>query len=252
MTASTSFLFVTVFLACAVEAVEAFTIVLAAGISRGWRSTIEGSILAVVILALIAGVLGTALITYIPINILRIIVGVLLLIFGLQWLSKAILRSSGFKSLHDETAIYQQQVGQLSRTEELKRGSRDSIAFVVSFKGVFLEGMEVLIIVISFGLPEHQLGIAALAAGAAIVVIGTAGAVIARPLAKVPENLIKLGVGILLTVFGIFWMGEGVGIEWPLSDAFLFILIAIVLSLTFGLITYLKSSNKSLARESRS
>ena len=249
MTASTSFLLITVIMACSVETVEALTIILASGISRGWRSTIEGAALALVTLAAIVLIVGPVLINYIPIDILRILVGTLLLIFGLQWLSKAILRASGFKAKHDEAAIYQKTLAELSQTKGLLRGKRDSVAFVISLKGVFLEGMEVIMIVISFGLPNHQLGIASLGAAIAVIVVGAIGLIVAKPLAKVPENTMKLGVGILLTVFGIFWMGEGVGVDWPLADTFIFILITIILVVVVGLIAYLRSRKNKLTRE---
>ena len=212
-------LFITVALASAVEATEALTIILASGITRGWRSTFEGALLALACLAVIVGVAGTALIYYVPLYALRIVVGTLLLIFGLQWLTKAILRQTGFKAPHDERDIYDKQVATLSTGKKgILHGQRDSLAFAISFKGVLLEGMEVVMIVISFGLAngsQDQLGTAALAALVAVAVMTAIGAVVAKPLTKVPENYMKLGVGNLLTVFGLFWMGEGVGVQWP-------------------------------------
>jgi uncharacterized membrane protein len=238
----TILLLITVVVASAVEATEALTIILASGITRGWRSTVEGTLLALVCLSVIVLVAGTTLILYVPLYILRIVVGTLLLIFGLQWLTKAILRETGFKALHDEADIYDREVATLSR-EKGVRGQRDSLAFVVSFKGVFLEGMEVIMIVISFGLGNgsyDQLGTVALGALVGVGIIAATGAVVAKPLAKLPENYMKLGVGILLTVFGLFWMGEGAGIQWPLGDAFLLVLLAIIVAATVGLIAYFK------------
>jgi uncharacterized membrane protein len=179
---------------------------------------------------------------------LRIVVGTLLLIFGLQWLTKAILRETGFKTLHDECDIYDKEVATLSKEKGILRGQRDSLAFAVSFKGVFLEGMEVVMIVISFGLANgshDQLGTAALAALVAVGVMSVVGAVVARPLARVPENYMKLGVGNLLTVFGVFWMGEGVGVQWPLGDIFLLVLLAIIFLATLGLVAYFKRVHES-------
>jgi uncharacterized membrane protein len=241
-------LFITVALASAVEATEALTIILASGLTRGWRSTIEGALIALACLAVIVGVVGTALIQYVPLYILRIVVGTLLLIFGLQWLTKAILRQTGFKATHDERNIYDKQVATLSKEKGLLRGQRDSLAFVVSFKGVLLEGMEVVMIVISFGLANgsrDQLGTAALGAIVAVGVMSVVGALVAKPLARVPENYMKLGVGDLLTVFGLFWMGEGVGVQWPLGDVFLLILLAIIFSATLGLIACFKRVHES-------
>jgi len=240
---STVLLFVTVALASAVEAVEALTIILASGITRGWRSTFEGALLALVCLAVIVLVVGTALIQYVPLYVLRVVVGTLLLIFGLQWLTKAILRETGFKALHDECDIYDKEVAVLSKEKGILHGKRDSLAFAVSFKGALLEGMEVIMIVISFGLASgshDQLGTAALGALVGVGVISVVGAVVARPLARVPENYMKLGVGNLLTVFGLFWMGEGVGVQWPLGDIFLLVLLAIIFLATLGLVAYFK------------
>jgi len=237
---STVLLFITVALASAVEAVEALTIILASGLTRGWRSTIEGASVALACLAVIVVVVGTALIQYVPLYILRIVVGTLLLIFGLQWLTKAILRQTGFRAQHDERDIYDKEVATLSKNRGI-RGQRDSLAFVVSLKGVFLEGMEVVMIVISFGLANgsrSQLGTAALGALVAVGIMSVVGAVVSRPLARVPENYMKLGVGNLLTTFGLFWMGEGVGVKWPLGDVFLLVILAIVFLTTVGLIAY--------------
>ena len=240
MTTTEIVLLITVAVASTIEVVEAMTIILASGITRGWRSTFEGTILAIVLLGAIVAIAGPALVNYVPLNILRIVVGTLLLIFGLQWLYKNILRTAGYKALHDEALIYQKNVANLSKAPGVMKGQRDPVAFVISFKGVFLEGMEIVIIVISFGVPAHQLGPCALAAGAAILVVGTIGAFMTRPLSKVPEEYLKLSVGLILALFGTFWMGEGAGIEWPLSDAFLLVLLAVLLIVTFGLIVYLK------------
>lgn len=245
---STALLLITVAVASAVEAVEALTIILASGITRGWRSTFEGALLALACLGVIVAVVGTALTQYVPLYILRTLVGTLLLIFGLQWLTKAILRETGFKALHDECDIYDKEIATLSKEKGILRGKRDSLAFAVSFKGVLLEGMEVIMIVISFGLASgghDQLGTAALGALVGVGVISVVGAVVARPLARVPENYMKLAVGNLLTVFGTFWMGEGVGVHWPLGDLFILVLLAIIFVTTLGLVTYFKRVHKS-------
>ena len=240
-------MFITVALASAVEATEALTILLASGITRGWRSTFEGAMLALACLTVIVLVVGTALINYVPLYALRTIVGTLLLIFGLQWLTKAILRQTGFKAPHNEHDIYNKEVAVLSKDAGL-RGKRDSLGFAVSFKGVLLEGMEIVMIVISFGLATrsgNQLAVSSVAAFAGVAVMVAIAAVVAKPLAKVPENYMKLGVGILLTVFGMFWMGEGVGVQWPFGDAFIPVLLAIVFLATLGLIAYFKKVHKS-------
>lgn len=239
---STVLLFVTVALASAVEATEALTILLASGITRGWRSTFEGALIALACLAVIVVAVGVALIQYVPLWALRTVVGTLLLIFGLQWLTKAILRQTGFKAPHDEHDIYEKQVTALSKEGGI-RGQRDSLAFAVSFKGVLLEGMEVIMIVISFGLATKsgdQLGTASLGALLGVGVMVAIAAVVAKPLARVPENYMKLGVGCLLTVFGLFWMGEGVGVQWPIGDAFILVLLAIIAAATLALISYFR------------
>ena len=239
----TALLFITVALASAVEATEALTIILASGITRGWSSTFEGALLAIACLAVIVGAVGTALIQYVPLYILRIVVGTLLLIFGLQWLTKAILRQTGFKPSHDERDIYNKEVATLSDKKGILHGPQDSLAFAISFKGVLLEGMEIIMIVISFGLANgsgDELTTASLAALVAVGVMSTIGALVAKPLTKVPENYMKLGVGNLLTVFGLFWMGEGVGVQWPLGDTFLLVLLGIIFLATLGLVAYFK------------
>ncbi len=249
MSASSIVLLLTVMLASAVEMVEALTIILASGITRGWRSTLEGVAVALVTLAAIVSVLGVALINYVPIDILRLIVGFLLLVFGLQWLSKAILRAAGYQALRDEAAVYNKEVKTLSQSAGAMRGKQDSLAFAISFKGMFLEGLETVLIVISFGVPTGQLGLAAIGALIAALIIGIAGIVLARPLTRIPENYMKLGVGILLSTFGIFWLGEGAGIEWSSGDASLLILFIILVATTYELITYFKRRRKKISRE---
>jgi uncharacterized membrane protein len=209
---------VAVFLACAVEAVEATTIVLAAATARDGRSAAAGTVAALAVLAVIVLVAGPS-IQLLPIGVLRLIVGALLLVFGLQWLRKAIARASGAKPLHDEAAIYQRTVATSQGVERRARfGVSDGYAFVLSFKGVLLEGLEVVFIVVTFGSSAHQLGVAAIAAGAAVVVVAALGFAVRGPLSRIPENTLKFIVGVLLTTFGIFWSAEGAGAEWPGSD----------------------------------
>jgi uncharacterized membrane protein len=227
-----------VFGACAVETVEALTIVLAAGLTRGWRSALEGSALAVVVLAAVVAALGPALIHLVPIAVLRVVVGSLLLVLGLQWLRKAILRASGHKPKHDEDAIYQREVARLSGLPRPATG-RDAVGFVIAFKGVLLEGTEVVMIVLTLGLSSGRLGVAALGAGAAVLVVGSVGAVLARQLSEVPENALKLGVGLMLVTFGTFWAGEGVGVSWPGADLFLLGLLALYGMAAWALVSYL-------------
>lgn len=226
-TSTTLVLVLAVFGASAVEMVEALTIVVAAGVSRGWRSALEGAATAVVVLTVIVAVVGVPLIRYVPIDALRVVVGVLLLVLGLSWLRKSILRASGHKALHDEDAIFAATAADLGTAEAARPSGRDAAGFTVAFKGVFLEGMEVVLIVVSLGASQHRLGVAALAAGAALVVVSIVGLIVAKQLSRVPENTIKLAVGVMLTSFGLFWVGEGSGVHWPGDDLFLLALIGL-------------------------
>jgi uncharacterized membrane protein len=218
-------LFLAVFLACAVEAVEATTIVLAAGTARDWRSAAIGIAGALAVLAVVVAVLGPA-VSDLPLRGLRLVVGALLLIFGLQWLRKAILRASGHKALHDEDKIFSQQLAAAASQSRRQVGLvPDWYGFTLSFKGVLLEGLEVVFIVLTFGSNQHNVGLAAIAAVCAVAVVATAGAAIRSPLSRVPENTMKFVVGIMLTAFGVFWGAEGAGAHWPGSDAALLALI---------------------------
>jgi Ca2+/H+ antiporter, TMEM165/GDT1 family len=269
---------VAVFLASAVESVEALTIIVAAGVSRGWRPALEGTAAALAVLIVLVGALGPALVYLVPINVLRTLVGALLLVFGLQWLRKAILRTVGLKAKHDEDTIFREQVEALtvagasggsvspqspdapvsasSGSDSSGSGSgssgsgssgsgspgtassgqspvagarpkRDATGFAVAFKGTFLEGLEIAIIVLGLGAGNHQLALAAAAAAAAIVVVAIIGLIVARQLAGVPENAMKTVVGLMLVSFGTFWAGEGLGVSWPGSDLAIPVLVGV-------------------------
>lgn len=236
-----------VFAACAVEMVEALTIVLAVGVTRGWRSALEGAAVAVGVLAVLVVSIGLPLVHLVPINLLRVIIGALLLVFGLGWLRKAILRASGMKALHDEDAIYAATVAEL-KTGEGARPRRDAAGFAVAFKGVFLEGTEVVLIVLTLGSSSHHLTLAALAAAAAVVIVTGVGVLVARQLSEVPENTLKMIVGLMLTTFGVFWLGEGAGVTWPGSDLALLWLLAIFALETLLAVTVLRSRSRSRSR----
>lgn len=223
-TASTVGLLVAVFGASAVEMVEALTLVVAAGSARSWRSALEGTAAALIVLAVVTAAVGIPLARYLPIDTLRVVVGALLLLMGTSWLRKAILRGGGRMAKHDEDAIYARTVSGLG-VASTDRG-RDPAAFAVAFKGVMLEGFEVVMIVISLGSSDGRLGLAALAAVAAALVVGAAGLLVARQLSSVPENTLKTVVGVMLTSFGTFWIAEGAGVRWPGSDLSLLGLIA--------------------------
>ena len=223
-------LFATVFLASAVEMVEALTIVVAVGVTKGWRSAVEGVSVALLALAALVALFGPAL-ARIPLSSLRIVVGTVLLIFGMQWWRKAILRSIGLKAKHDEDAIFAETVEELKKSLTSTRGAT---AFVMAFKGVFLEGVEVVVTVITLGSSAHRLGVAATAAGVAVVLVAVVGAVVARQLSNVPENAMKMVVGIMMAAYGTFWIGEGIGLHWPGQDLALLAFAAI-----YGVLTWL-------------
>jgi uncharacterized membrane protein len=240
-------LVLTVFVACAVEAVEALTIVLAAGLTREWRSTFQGIGAALIVLAAVTAVLGPAL-TLIPLSALRLVVGALLAIFGLQWLRKAVLRATGYKALHDEASAYLREVAAAEAApRQAKRGVRDWYAFTLSFKGVLLEGLEVVFIVLTFGANAHNVGAAVIGAVAAVVVVTVTGFAVKAPLAKVPENWMKFAVGVMLTSFGTFWGAEGAGVSWPGNDAALLVIVPAVALMAAGYIFWLRSRKPTVS-----
>jgi uncharacterized membrane protein len=237
---SSTALFVAVFLACTVEAVEALTIVLAAGTGRDWRSAITGVLCGVAVLAVIVAALGPAL-AAVPLGGLRLVVGGLLLVYGLQWLRKAILRASGLKALHDESEIFRTQLAAAGAAPGGRRGLvSDWYSFTLAFKGVVLEGLEVAFIALTFGTNQRNVPLAAVAALAAIVLVTAAGLAIRAPLARVPENTMKFVVGIMLTAFGIFWGAEGAGAVWPGADGALLVLVPAVALLAIAIVGVLR------------
>jgi uncharacterized membrane protein len=228
-------LILTVFVACAVEAIEALTIVLAAGLTREWRSTFQGMGVALVVLAAIVGVLGPT-ITLLPLGALRLVVGALLAIFGLQWLRKAVLRATGHKALHDEASAYLREVAAAKAAGGLQRRGRvgDWYAFTLAFKGVLLEGLEVVFIVLTFGANQKNIGAAVIGAACAVVLVASTGIAVRAPLARVPENAMKFAVGIMLASFGTFWGAEGAGVTWPGNDAALLVIVPAIALVSLG------------------
>ena len=237
---SAVFLVLSAFLASAVEMVEALTIVLAAGIARGWRSSLTGVGAAVVVLAVVVASLGPAL-TVVPIDALRLVVGALLLVFGLQWLRKAILRASGLKALHDEDAIFARELSEAGSATHVERAGVDAYAFTLAFKGVLLEGLEVAFIVLTFGSTQGSIPLAAAGAAAALVLVAGVGVAVRAPLARVPENTMKFAVGVMLTTFGIFWSAEGAGAHWPGNDASLPGVLVLVCLASFAFVRLLRT-----------
>jgi uncharacterized membrane protein len=231
---STVILFLAVFAASAVEAVEALTIVLAVGVVRGWRSTLIGVGAASLVLAAVIAALGPAL-THVPISSLRLVVGALLLAFGLQWLRKAILRASGFMAQRDEAAAFERERADAGAAATEGNAGMDWYSFTVAFKGVLLEGLEVAFIVVTFGSTQGHLGLAIVAAAAAALLVVVVGVIVRGPLARVPENALKYAVGVLLTSFGTFWGAEGAGVDWPGGDVAILGVVGFVLASAFTL-----------------
>ena len=203
------------FIASAVEFVEATTIILAVGVTRGWRAPLYGTIAAAVTLAVTIALLGVTIVTVVPEHTLKAFVGALLLLFGLRWLRKAILRFAGIVALHDEERIYLNEVAEL-RAQGRERTGFDRIGAIVAYKAVLLEGTEVAFIVIAFGAGgAAALNAAVVGTIAAGVIVVALGAMLRKPLTMVPENWMKFGVGAILSAFGVFWFAEGLGAAWP-------------------------------------
>jgi uncharacterized membrane protein len=248
-------LILSTFLASSVEMVEALTIVLAVGLTREWRSTLNGVVLALLALAATVAILGPALML-IPIHILQLVIGSLLLIFGLQWLRKAILRASGYKALHDEDLIFSKDVREAQQAAAVVRGGMDWYAFTIAFKGVFLEGLEVAFIVLTFGItanaeqmargqnPPNGILVSAIGAVTAIVLVGIAGISVRRPLSQVPENTMKFAVGAMLATFGTFWGAEGAGATWPGEDLAIVVILALILAWSLALVAFLRRAHE--------
>ena len=231
------------FLASAVETVEAVTIVLAVGVTRGWRSASAGVVAALSALALLVAAIGPGLVA-IPLNSLRLVVGGLLLIFGLQWLRKSILRASGLKAVHDEVAAFAREAAE-ARAHPPAGGAFDPYAFTLSFKGVLLEGLEVVFIVLTFGAAQQNIPLAALGAGVAVALVTIAGFVVRAPLARVPENTLKFVVGVMLTSFGMFWAAEGAGASWPGDDAALPVIVIATAVAAIGSVALLRHRSRA-------
>ncbi len=209
------------------------------GVTRGWRSTLVGAGAATLALAAIVAALGPAL-TVIPIEVLRLVVGALLLVFGLQWLRKAILRASGWRAVRDENAVFARERTEAANAPHVERAGLDWYAFTISFKGVLLEGLEVAFIVLTFGSTQGSIPLAALGAGAAVALVVATGIVVREPLSRVPENTLAFAVGVMLTTFGIFWGAEGAGVDWPGGDASLPGVLAFVVLISLGFVTALR------------
>ena len=232
------------FLASAVEFVEAYTIVLVVGVTTNWRTALVGTAAAVATLAVLVAILGTALVRFVPIEALRLVVGVFLVLYGLRWLKKAILRYAGLQAMHDEEAIYEEHLARMRAEGQEVHPGLHPIGVAAAYKSVLLEGLEVAFIVITFGAQASATGAATLGAAAACVLVVGAGALAQAPLQRVPENTLKFGVGIMLTSFGTFWGAEGLGVDWPGSDAAIPVLIAVYLAFSGILVLWLRTPGR--------
>jgi len=233
------------FLASIVEFVEALTIVLVVGVTINWKSSLLGAAVALLTLGALVAIFGSTLVLYVPIEVLRLVIGIILVLFGLQWLKKALLRYSGLKALHDEAAIYEEEMRELKARGDIDPGKFNGFGFLTSYKSVLLEGLEVAFIVITFGATaatNKAGGIWAATVGAllAFLVVVILGCAVRSPLTKIPENTLKFTVGIMLVTFGTFWAGEGLGIEWPFADLFLPVLVAFYLIFSAIIVKWLK------------
>ncbi len=233
-----------VFLASGVECVEALTIVLAVGVSRGWPSALAGVGAALLALAVLVLVLGSGL-SALPIGAVQLIVGALLLLFGLQWLRKAVLREAGLKAMRDETVAFGNEL-EAARSTERTPGSWDPYSFTIAFKGVLLEGLEVALIVVTLGASRRDIPLAAAAAGVAALVVLAAGIVVRHPLARVPENTLKYAVGVMLCSFGVFWGVQGLGGSWPGGEVMLPVIVIVVLGGSLLVVRRLRATTAAL------
>ena len=213
-----------VFLACAVEATEALTIVLAVGTTRSWPASLYGCTVALLVLSAGVAAFGPAL-ARLPVDALRLAIGALLLAFGLHWLRKAVLRAAGLKAQRDEQVAFESARASALATRARTVAGIDAYAFVVAFKGVLLEGIEVVVIVLSLGANQHRVSLAAVAALAAVALVALVGVAARAPLTRVPENAMKLAVGVMLVSFGVFWAAQGAGAAWPGDDAALLAIV---------------------------
>lgn len=249
--------FASTFVASFVECVEAFTIVLVVGVTINWRSALIGTVAALVILGAFVGVFGTALVQWVPLDALRLVVGVILILFGLKWLKKAILRYAGLKALHDEEAIYEHEQAEIRARSGQTSGQLDHFGIILALKSVLLEGLEVVFIVITFGISAAHteatkgagLTSATLGALAAVLAVIVIGALAHAPLRQVPENMLKFAVGLMLTTFGTFWAGEGLNIAWWGADWAILGLGFAYLALAWLLVIWLRSQARERAAQ---
>lgn len=235
------------FLGTFVEFVEALTIILAVGSVRGWRSALLGGLSAIVLLIVLVVLVGAPLVRIIQVGWVQFIVGVFMLLFGIRWLRKAILRYAGLKALHDEAESYQEELDRQRQAGAVTARGIDRVGFATTFSGTFLEGLEAIFIVITFGLSSHSLPATIIGAGIATVVVVILGIALRKPLSLIPENTMKFVVGVMLTSFGAFWVGESLSIPWPQTDASILYMVIILLLFSWIVVARCK---RALAKNS--
>ncbi|MCR8635049.1 COG4280 domain-containing protein [Paenibacillus radicis (ex Xue et al. 2023)] len=235
------------FLGTAVEFVEALTIVLAVGVTKGWRSSLSGMALAILLLTALVVLFGVPLMSYVHVSAFQLVIGILMMMFGMRWLRKAILRYSGLKALHLENEAYEEEL-----TRQKKEGTAtkrmDWFGFTTTFNIVLLEGIEAIFIVLTLGLAANELSSAVLGSVIGIIVVIIAGILLRKPLAMIPENTMKFVVGLMLSSFGIFLVGEGVGVEWWHGDVSILVLMAALLLVSILSVGVLQNLQKRRVR----
>lgn len=235
------------FLGTGVEFVEALTIILAVGVIRGWKGALAGAFAAVIVLGALVAVIGAPLVHIIQTPWVALIVGLFMLLFGIRWLRKAILRYAGLKALHDESESYQKELQRQQAAGQVQRGI-DKFAFATTFSGTFLEGMEAIFIVITIGLSTSNMTFSIIGAAVATVVILIVGVLLRSPLSKIPENTMKFIVGVMLTSFGAFWIGEGLKVAWPQRDLSILYVAASLLLLSWILVSRCKAKLRTTVK----
>ncbi|MFC5452796.1 COG4280 domain-containing protein [Paenibacillus aestuarii] len=238
-----SYVIIASFLGTTVEFVEALTIVLAVGVVRGWKSSLSGMVVAVALLVALVALFGLPLMQVVRLEAFQLVIGILMLLFGMRWLRKAILRYSGLKALHLEDKAYQEELERQS-SSNVSAGQMDWFGFATSFNIVLLEGIEAVFIVITFGLAANSLSSAIAGSLIGLLVVVIAGVLLRKPLAMIPENTMKFIVGLMLSGFGIFWVGEGIGVNWWHADVSILVITLVLLVISFLSVNFLSRKHK--------
>jgi uncharacterized membrane protein len=236
------------FLGTSVEFIEALTIILAVGTVKGWRSALSGAALATVVLVIITAIFGIPFVHFIQLRLVQFVIGLLMLLFGMRWLRKAILRYAGMKALHDEEEAYRKEL-ERQRKSNSGASTMDWFGFATCFQIVMLEGIEAIFIVLTFGLAAQTLTSAIAGGVIGLVMVVAAGLLLRKPLTRIPENTMKFIVGIMLSGFGIFWVGEGVDVAWWHEDLSIVVIIVLLVAISLTAVSLLKSARTQKAGE---